>query len=365
MTRARLVGLGAACAVIAIPGLAMAYPEYQLSKDQTCTSCHISPAGGGLLTENGLAVAESSSTFGGPPEAAHGVLVGPSWLVVGGDFRGGAGLVQNTGTHASAFPMQAEAAAFVHHDAFSFYATLGAQKGNANPITYLELREHYAMWQQDGLYVRVGRFMPVFGLRFAEHNDYTRNFGQTPLYGETYGAALEYVASGWEGHVTAFVHDPIQDPVERGNGAAGYAEKRLAKTVSLGVEGRYAKSPDDARTAGGLTAKYWLASANVLLELEGQVIHQTFSAGGARNQLVSYLLGSWFFHDGWMLDLGLSQFDEDLKVKGVDVEAFDTNLHWFASSHWELLMTNRIQTIALGSGGTTSGYALLQFHYRL
>ena len=41
------------------------------------------------------------------------------------------------------------------------------------------------------------------------------------------------------------------------------------------------------------------------------------------------------------------------------------NLHWFATSHWELLLTNRIETIALGSGGPLSGYSLFQFHYRL
>ena len=367
-TRASVV---VAIAVIAVPAIAAAYPQFQLSKDQMCTSCHVSPAGGGLLNENGLAVAESTTTYGGAPEAGHGSLVGPSWLLVGGDARAGAGLVYDLGAHPAAFPMQAEADAFAHHDALSLYATLGVQLGDGSrPLTFLELREHWVMWQQDpgsgaGLHVRVGRFMPVFGLRFAEHNDYTRNFGQTPLYGETYGAAVEYIDPGWEAHVTAFVHDPIQDAVERGNGVAAYAEKRFAKVFSIGIEGRYDKSPDDANTTGGITAKYWLEAANVLFEVEGQVNHQTFTAGGARDQLVSYLLGSWFFHDGWMLDLGLSQFDEDIHVKAVDLEAFDANLHWFVSSHWELLLTNRIQTIALGGGGPTSGYSLVQFHYRL
>ena len=103
----------------------------------------------------------------------------------------------------------------------------------------------------------------------------------------------------------------------------------------------------------------------MLLQLEGQVGHQTFVAGSERDQLVSYLMGTWFLHPGWMLDVGLSQYDEDIHVKAVDLEAFDANLHWFASSHWELLLTNRIETIALGSGGGTSGYALFQFHYRL
>jgi hypothetical protein len=66
-----------------------------------------------------------------------------------------------------------------------------------------------------------------------------------------------------------------------------------------------------------------------------------------------------------MLDIGAGQFDEDLRVRHLDLECVDANLHWFATSHWELLLTNRIQTIALGSGGPTSGYVLLQLHYRV
>jgi len=350
-----------------VPGIAAAYPQYQLGKDPTCTGCHVSPAGGGLLNENGLSVAQQTSSYGGAPEAAHGYLAGPDWFQMGGDFRGAGGLIADRGPTAAVFPMEAELQALVRGHGFTFYGTFGAQSGDgARPLTFLIAREHYAMWQSDdGLFVRVGRFMPVYGLRFAEHVDFTRRYGQTPLFGETYGAAVEYVRKGWEVHATGFVHDPLQDPIERGNGGALYAEARPTETFSIGAEGRYAKSDDDARTAGGLTAKYWLASPGVLLQAEGQVVHQRFTAGSSRNQLVSYLMASWFVKDGWLVDFGLSQYDEDLKVKAVDLEAFDVNLHWFATSHLELLLTNRIQTIALGGGGATSGYSLVQLHYRL
>jgi hypothetical protein len=357
--------------VLAAGRVAAAYPQFQLSSDQTCTGCHLSPAGGGLLNENGLGYAETQSTWGGKPEAAHGALAGPDWLTVSGDLRAGAGLVGGLTMHPGAFPMQAEMAAAARTNAFTIYATLGFQVGDGNrPLTFVEAREHFVMWQQHpdentGLYLRAGRFMPVYGLRFAEHTDSTRRWGQTPLYGEAYGAAAEYVADAWEAHLTGFVADPIQDPVERGSGAAAYAEKRFAERFAIGAEGRYAHSPDDARTAGGVTAKAWFPSPGILLQAEGQVIHQTFAAGGARNQLASYLMASWSVHDGWLLDAGLSQYNEDLAVMNLDTEAFDANVHWFATSHWELLLTNRLQTIALGGGGGNSGYTLVQIHYRL
>jgi hypothetical protein len=207
--------------------------------------------------------------------------------------------------------------------------------------------------------------MPVYGLRLAEHTAYTRRYGQTPLYGEAYGAAVEYIDPQWDVHLTGFIHDPVQWSAEQGNGVAAYGEVRIAKIMSFGAEGRYAKSDADARTAGGLTAKLWIAPAELLLQAEAQVIRQTFTAGGSRNQVVSYLLGTWFLHQGFMLDVGLGQFNEDLHVKDVDIECIDVNLHWFATSHWELIQTNRIQTITLDSGGPKSGYALIQAHYRL
>ncbi|HEY1547181.1 MAG TPA: hypothetical protein VGG28_05150 [Kofleriaceae bacterium] len=354
-----------------IPARVSAYPQFQLGQDQTCSACHVSPAGGGLLNENGRSMIETFSTFGGNADPAHGKLDGPDWLLVGADVRAGAGLIYDRGASPNAFPMEAEAAAWAHRDGFSLYATAGVQEGDTSrPLTFFQLREHWLMWQQHadsptGLFVRAGRFVPVYGLRFAEHNDFTRVYGQTPLDCETYGVAVEYVDPRWEAHATAFVHDPLQWSTELGNGGALYAEARPTTASALGIEGRYAKSDVDARVAGGITAKYWLAPANLLFQFEGQAIRQTFAAGGQRDQLVSYLMASWFVHPSWLIDFGLSQYDEDLHVKAVDLEAFDANLHWFASSHWELLLTNRVQTIALGSGGGTSGYALVQIHYRL
>jgi hypothetical protein len=362
----------AALAILVLSVLARvvaAYPQFQLSKDQTCTSCHIAPAGGLLLNENGLALAETMSTYGGAPEPAHGALVGPPWLLVGGDARAAGGLVWNRGPQPGAFPMQADFDAAARGDGLTLFAMAGVQRGSS-PQTYFANREHWLMWQSNpdqdhGLYLRVGRMMPVYGLRLAEHDAYTRRFGQTPLYGETYAAAAAYIDPAWELHLTGFVHDPLQESMEHGSGAAGYGEVRLAKIAAVGLEGRYAKGDDDSRLAGGVTAKYWIAAADVLLQGEGQLIRQTFTAGGRRDQLVSYLMGTWFFKQAWMLDIGVGQFDSDLKIKNIDLECVDANVHWFATSHWELLVTNRIQTIGLGSGGATSGYALFQVHYRL
>jgi hypothetical protein len=54
-------------------------------------------------------------------------------------------------------------------------------------------------------------------------------------------------------------------------------------------------------------------------------IHQTFSAGeiAISSLAIRWRLGSCI---RWMLDFGLPQFDQDVRVKDIDLEAFDANL---------------------------------------
>ena len=54
-----------------------------------CNQCHFAPAGGGPINSYGRdAVGEQLSTFGGNGAFAHGAVHLPTWLALGGDFRG-------------------------------------------------------------------------------------------------------------------------------------------------------------------------------------------------------------------------------------------------------------------------------------
>lgn len=354
--------LGAGLIALSAPS-AQAYPQFQLVHGQTCSSCHYSPAGGGLLSEMGRDTStDVSSDEDSDGTFMYGKVPLPSWLEIGGDLRAAGGVIARGAVDpkGAVFPMQADLYLRAAYRSVSVNATVGFQPW----------REHYVMWKpeegSEGYYARVGRFMPVFGLRLAEHPSYNRRFGQTPLYGETYGVGVGKLSGGAELHVSAFVRDPVFDSIERGNGVALYGEKRLLEgKAAVGLEARYARSVDEDRLTGGVTSKYWLDGPGVLLQGELQVNRQDFDAGPVRHQLVGYLLGSWFFKQGFWLDLGVGHYDEDLDVKDIDRDAVDTSVHWQPLSHLELLITTRLQMIGLGSGGDSSGYALFMAHYRL
>ena len=359
---------------------AAAYPQYQLSRDQTCSGCHLSPAGGGLLTENGYSVAETYSQLANnKPEFMYGVLPTPSWLVFGGDVRWGAGYIRTPDSSVALFPMQADVYAHASYNGFSLHITVGGRPpqwitndGTPGVFDRVWSREHYLLWQEDaagheGLFVRAGRFMPVFGLRVAEHPDYIRRYGGTPLYADTYGAAVEYVTSGWEAHLTGFLEDPLIDPVVHDSGVAAYAELRIDPRLQLGGEAMVTSADGHARVRGGATAKRYVPEADLLIQAELQVVHQQVAGGHAPNQIVGYAMASKFLGSAFLLDVGLGHYDENVAISGLDRDAVDLNLHWFVTSHVEFVWQNRIEVLGLGqsTGGPTAGWSLIHGHYRL
>ncbi len=371
MTRA----LSIVIAVLAWTGRADAYPQFQLSRDQTCSDCHLSPAGGGLLNENGANTSESMSQLGTSGEFMYGAIPTPTWLALGGDIRSAGGLDARPDAALVYMPMQFDLYAQATFDAFSVHVTAGLEDPrwtNLNSYDYasaLTSREHWLQWQSnpgasDGWFVRAGRFMPVFGLRFVEHRAYDRWWGGEPLYAEAYAVAAEYISPKWELHATGFVHDPLQPTTELGSGAAVYGETRLDKATAIGLEAKLDVTSDDRKIYGGITAKHYLGSPQILLQGELELVHQKVDLGGTNNQLVGYAMGSYFIGP-LMFDLAVGLWQPDIKIRYLDQEVADLDVHYFMTSHIELLLVDRLQMVEFGAGGLTSGYTMAMLHYRL
>ena len=367
--------------VLVSAGVAAAYPQFQLARDQTCTGCHISPAGGSLLNENGyndrrgdLAVRDLTGVPLRRVEAAELAdarrrLPRRDRLLPGAATR--PRRVPDAGRRLRERERSARSGA--RHRRLPPAAVIPATaRRRSGPLWS---REHYLEWQSkpgenEGVYVRVGRFMPVFGLRFVEHVDYTRQYGGMPLYGETYGASVSYVTSKYEAHLSGYIEDPLIDAVVHDNGGTFYGETRLDEHTAVGVEAMVADNDRPRTYRGGVTGKKYLAGPDLLFQLEVQAVTERVKNDqdrGAPTQLVGYLMASKFIGQAILIDLGLGHFDENVRIQGLDRDAIDLNVHWFATSHVELLLQNRISKVGLGASpsGVTGGWSMLQVHYRL
>lgn len=368
-----LVGAAVLVVVLALlGGRADAYPQFQISRDQMCTSCHLSPSGGGLLDENGLNTADVISQWGTNPEFMYGKISPPSWLAVGGDFRAMGGYTRAPQQYLNAFPMQGDLYAAATYEDFSFRATVGfrpAQHGNET-LTRLYAREHYIQWKSDvssaeGAYVRIGHLMPVFGLRLAEHPTYTRRYGGTPLFSETYGASASYITERYEAHASGFIVNPVMDGVRLENGIALYGEARIKPTTQVGAGVMLEVNDAHQRYRFAGTAKHYLASPGIKILAELQFVIPV--VGSYRwQQIVGHVMGSYALTDSILIDLGIGHYDENLRVTNVDRNALDLNVHWFVTSHFEALLVSRYERIGItADGGKEGAWLMLQGHYRL
>ncbi len=367
-----------AIAFVLAPALAGAYPQFQLSSGNVrCNQCHFAPAGGGLINNYGRDEAADTISSGGNGRFLHGLWEPPSWLALGADARL-AGVVEYEGAvdgvDKEFFPMQADLYARVGFGQFSAYivgGVRGAERPNNVPISSLFIsREHYVMWREGptGWYARAGRFFAPYGLRLPEHTAYIERFLGFDLLEETYNLSGGYVGDDWELHLSAFIPDFVRADVgDRGSGASGYFERRQGHNITWGGQFRVSVSDEDTRAMGGLIGKWFFDGPRIMLMAEGDLVHQSFAhADAPRWQFAGFLGGVWYPTRGWMVQLFVERWDEDLSVKGVARDGVGAELQWFPIAHVEVGLYGHLQLIGTGSDdGAGSEQLLLQVHYYL
>jgi hypothetical protein len=376
--------VGLVLAVLLAVTHAHAYPQFQLSTGSAqCSQCHVSPAGGGVLTAWGQSEAGDTIARGGNGAFLHGAVELPAWLIVGGDIRLAA-LANDTGdrdgVELAVFPMQLDLSLGVAFGSITVIGTIGARgrvrsgasDDPGNPATevmeptlasYIISREHYAMWRVDlqGPYVRAGRFATPYGLRLADHTAYVRRYLGFNLLDETYGIGGGYTGEAWELHATAFVHDPLQGSARRDAGAAVLVEAIASDRLILGGSARASIAAIDTRVQAGMHGKLWLDDAKLLVQAEVDVVRHLIDDGD-RNQLVVYAGPVLVPARGINVGLAYQVFAEDLATRAVTRHAGDAWISVFPTAHVELMWSARAQWIGPGERALNS---MLQVHYTL
>jgi len=156
----------------------LAFPEMVRHGYTSCTSCHVSPNGGGVLTQYGRSLSrELMSTWGqaGEEGVLYGAIPTSERFVVGGDFRF-LQVYRDTETKRTArfFPMQmaVEAVAYptakVGINGMLAYERKTESEGKGGKITS---PQHYLIYTpSSSLILRFGKFQRPFGINTPEHH---------------------------------------------------------------------------------------------------------------------------------------------------------------------------------------------------
>jgi hypothetical protein len=361
---------------------AAAYPHFQRSSGSVrCAQCHISPAGGGVLSAWGIEESADTLSGGGDGRFLHGAIELPEWLIVGGDARVAAlanDVGGTDGTELAAFPMQADLAIGVKTGAWTVVGIVGARgrvrsgdpdtTSTANQVTdtslasYVISREHYVMWRPDeagGIYVRAGRFAAPYGLRLADHTAYVRRYLGYNLLEETYGIGVGYLADSVEVHATGFIYDPLQGSGARKEaGGAILVEAQPGDVLVIGASARAGIANDNTRVEAGVHGKLWLEGAKLLLQGEVDGVHESIG----RNQLAAYIGPTLIAAKGLYTGIAYQAFAEDLAIHSVLRQGLDAWTSYMPRAHFEIMANARAQRI----GPHENAYlAMLQLHYYL
>ena len=159
------------------PRPAQAFPELVRYGYVNCTSCHVSPSGGGVLTEYGRQLsAEALSTWSTEDESAflYKAVPTPQWLNIGGDLRA-VEIYRNT-PQVWAFRflnMQEDLELAGTYDKFTADVSGGLYMGN------FESRRYYLNYRPtDEISYRFGKFRQAYGLMEPDHTTpITRGLG--------------------------------------------------------------------------------------------------------------------------------------------------------------------------------------------
>jgi hypothetical protein len=240
------------CIVLLASANAFAFPELVRRGYTNCVSCHVSPTGGGLLTDYGRSLSrELLSTWGaeGEERFAYGLVKPPSWLRLGGDFYGlEYGSEELDGTYPSSFVlMQADLEAAVTLGNWTADATLGRLdtaifQGQSDWIS----RRHYLRFKpRDELSIRAGRFLPAFGILFPDHAIAVRegldlfDLGRNE---ETYNLEASWLGEKLNAYATANFGRPDNASLERESGAIATVSTMLGDTYKVGASYDYGTS---------------------------------------------------------------------------------------------------------------------------
>jgi hypothetical protein len=198
--------LGTVLAVLASAAAAGAEPRF-LSKQYTrCTTCHVSPTGGALLSAYGRALSHRElSTTGAPPAAgdadpkpgeesflwnALGEALGP--VQMGVNLRPSHLRYDFAGFSSDRnLLMTADVQAAVRISDWVLFGQVGREL-EEDGFT-LDSSEYWAGWQpEEGVGFRGGRFLPAYGVRFADHTSYNRSFLGLAQYDQILGVEVSH-----------------------------------------------------------------------------------------------------------------------------------------------------------------------------
>jgi hypothetical protein len=245
--------------VLLISKNSWAFPEMIRMGYVNCTACHVSPTGGGLLTEYGrAATGEVLSTWSYKNEElfGHGLVPEPpAWLKVGGDFRSIQTYVDTPrSTSTSFFPMQMDLEFGLTFGKFNYVQSAGVMGGPEGTPYKGDFISHrmYALFNwTDEIYTRAGKYFMPYGINLPDHTSFVRkNLGFNENQ-ESYNLDIGFLGEQWNAVLAVNFGRKDQVTADLDNGASLQVAANIGDTHKVMGNFAYLKNTNVHRYLAG------------------------------------------------------------------------------------------------------------------
>lgn len=362
---------------------AFAFPEMIRHNYVNCTSCHVSPNGGGVLNAYGRqSSAAALSTWGTEDEAKpfYDLLKSPDWIDTAAFGRAVQTAQSNSQVSSGYFWwMQADleaAARFGSGGKWTADLALGVSPDVLNGllpngVSPLASRRQYLMYRPtDTISIRAGKFLVDYGIYLPDHTVATRQGIGFDEGGETYNIEYGYQGEKWSGSITADLGRPDDASLAFEKGVAAEAGWDVLDHAKLGWSAYSGAQNGSSRQ---LTGPYALLGFTPHFYAVGELDLQ-FSQpaqGGASQGVFSYeklgyepvqglhvyLMEQTFVH---AFNGRFQPLPQDLKYGPVTNRLYGTGpgIYWFPRPHFYLQLEIQQQFSAELPSSQTSGFLL-------
>ncbi|RYZ80890.1 MAG: hypothetical protein EOP04_25000 [Proteobacteria bacterium] len=319
---------------------AYSFPENIRHGYASCQSCHVSPSGGGVLTEYGRRASEEFMfTWSKPNEAdfLNASVSLPKNLNIGGDVRFLSLHKDNKVTESNVgFPMQADMEfAYKLFDQLTLDVGVGSYDGTPDS------RRHFIMYQpNENWFVRAGRFFPAYGIMNPEHSILTRRFLKFDQGQETNNLELGYLNEDFELIVNG-ISGTMGEEMKRDDGYSARFAYYLGKNNQVGANYLHGEGAIWERDVYGVFALVSIGKNGFIqseIDLQSRkALDSTDESLPSNKALVTFTRVTWEVARG----VNIFESIETLDPSGEDFSprqrAYGPGVQWFPRPHLELL----------------------------
>ena len=368
------MNLSALFFILCLPIYSWSFPENVRHGYFSCTACHVSPSGGGVLTPYGKSVsAELMSTWGTTKNSGlffsdnEDENKNPPW------FRGNIFLrsVQTrrdtpTVEKAQFIPMQADLETGLDFENFAAVVTLGYRAKNfaeSKDLNEFFSRRHYLIYRPtENLAVRVGKYMASFGLDGPDHITATRRGLGWDQGSESYNLEFSYIADTTSTILSWIDNSPEEKGARKDKGVAVNQAFLVNQNSKIGLSAFSGGRPDYNRLVAG---PYWIWSLSKYFFLDSEIFFQDKKIRSTSKSEKGYATFHRLGYESFKGFIPFLQFDRSFLNDSDSNTQFDSyggGFQWLPYPHFEM-------TAFLGKekphAAVATDFAWLMFHVYL